>query len=101
MNLPTSYALGQNYPNPFNPTTTIQYDIPASGSQKLVTLKVYDVIGREVATLVNETKVAGSYQVTFNASRIASGVYFYKLTAGIVHTNKKIGVDEVGVDFRA
>ncbi len=90
VNLPTSYALGQNYPNPFNPTTTIQYDIPASGSQKLVTLKVYDVIGREVATLVNETKVAGSYQVTFNASRIASGVYFYKLTAGSFTQTKKL-----------
>ncbi len=70
---PKNFMLSQNYPNPFNPTTTITYDIPAVGSLHVVTLKVYDIIGREVATLVNESKEAGSYQVTFNASKLASG----------------------------
>ena len=88
--MPTSYALGQNYPNPFNPTTTIKYDIPAEGSQHVVTLKVYDIIGREVATLVNETKDAGSYQVTFNANKLASGVYFYRLQSGNYSSVKKL-----------
>jgi hypothetical protein len=87
INVPTCYALGQNYPNPFNPATVISYQLPVSGS---VSLKVYDVIGREVATLVNETKEAGSYQVIFNASKLASGVYFYKLTAGSYASVKKL-----------
>jgi Concanavalin A-like lectin/glucanases superfamily/Secretion system C-terminal sorting domain/The GLUG motif len=88
--VPTQFALGQNYPNPFNPMTTIAYDIPAAGSQKLVTLKVYDVVGREVATLVNETKEAGSYSVQWHASRFASGVYFYRLQAGNYSAVKKL-----------
>jgi hypothetical protein len=66
----------QNYPNPFNPTTKINFAIPKQG---LVTLKVYDVLGREVANLVNEVKTAGNYIVDFDASYLASGVYFYKL----------------------
>jgi hypothetical protein len=74
-----SFSLSQNYPNPFNPSTIIRYSLPVNGS---VSLKVYDVIGREVAILVNETKVAGSYQAVFNASRLGSGVYFYKLQVG-------------------
>jgi hypothetical protein len=85
--VPTVFALNQNYPNPFNPSTVIGYQLPVSGS---VTLKVYDVVGREVATLVNETKSAGSYQVTFNASKLASGVYFYKLQSGSYTSVKKL-----------
>jgi hypothetical protein len=87
--LPTSYALNQNYPNPFNPTTTIQYDLPV-GTYGNTSIKVYDIIGREVATLVNETKEAGSYEVTFNASKLASGVYFYKLQSGTYTLVKKL-----------
>lgn len=72
------YELMPNYPNPFNPATTIQYQIPSSG---FVTLKVYDILGKEVATLVNEVKTAGTYNVQWNASAMPSGTYFYKLTA--------------------
>jgi hypothetical protein len=78
--VPLIYALGQNYPNPFNPTTVIDYSIP---KQSVVNLKVYDVLGKEVAVLVNnELKTAGVYDVTFNASELPSGVYYYRLTAG-------------------
>ncbi len=77
--IPTRYELGQNYPNPFNPTTKINFAIPKQG---LVTMKIYDVLGREVRTLVNEVKQAGNYTVDFNASEFSSGVYFYKLQAG-------------------
>jgi hypothetical protein len=77
--LPKTFALNQNYPNPFNPSTTIAYALPQAA---VVTLKVYDVLGREVATLVNEKKIAGSYSVSFDGSRFASGVYFYRLTSG-------------------
>lgn len=73
------YSLGQNYPNPFNPVTSIQYAI---GSQQFVSLKVYDILGNEVATLVNEEKPAGKYKVSFDASSLSSGIYFYRLTAG-------------------
>ena len=76
--VPKSYALYQNYPNPFNPTTVISYQLSAVSN---VTLKVYDVLGREVATLVNGRENAGVYKVNFNGSRFASGVYFYRLTA--------------------
>jgi Bacterial Ig domain/Carbohydrate binding module (family 35)/Secretion system C-terminal sorting domain/Cellulase (glycosyl hydrolase family 5) len=77
--LPTSYSLSQNYPNPFNPTTNIKYSII---KESLVTLKVFDILGREVENLVNTKQVAGSYQVNFNASKLASGVYIYRLIAG-------------------
>ena len=74
--LPTSYSLSQNYPNPFNPVTKINFALPKQG---FVTLKIYDVLGREVKTLVNEVKSAGNFSVDFNASEFSSGVYFYKL----------------------
>jgi hypothetical protein len=76
--IPGEYKLYQNYPNPFNPTTTIQFDIPKA---PLVMLKVYNVLGQEVATLVNEKREAGRYEVEFDGSRLTSGVYFYKLVA--------------------
>lgn len=77
--LPVNYNLKQNYPNPFNPVTKISFDIPKSG---LVTLKVYNILGTEIATLVNEVKNPGSYLVDFNASALSSGVYFYKIETG-------------------
>ena len=84
---PTEYSLMQNYPNPFNPTTTISYSIPENG---LVTLKVYDILGTEVAELVNEVKETGNYSVTFNASELPSGIYFYALTSGNFKATKKL-----------
>jgi hypothetical protein len=78
-NLPLKYELSQNYPNPFNPVTTIQFQVP---SLKFVKLVVYDVLGREVRTLVNEYKQAGSYIVSFDGSDFASGVYFYRIESG-------------------
>ncbi|MGE5496769.1 MAG: carboxypeptidase regulatory-like domain-containing protein, partial [Syntrophothermus sp.] len=84
----TSYELAQNYPNPFNPTTTISFQIPQAG---LVELKVYNSIGQEVATLVNEFRQAGRYNVSFNAAALSSGIYFYKMTAGsFVQTQKMV-----------
>ncbi len=74
------FNLGQNYPNPFNPATLINYSVP---QKSLVTIKVYDIIGREVASLVNEEKAAGNYTVQFNASNLASGVYFYRMKASV------------------
>jgi photosystem II stability/assembly factor-like uncharacterized protein len=78
INAVSEFNLGQNYPNPFNPSTKISWQSPVAGPQ---TLKIYDVLGNEVATLVNEEKPAGSYEVDFNASGLSSGVYFYKLQA--------------------
>ncbi|MGO9480855.1 MAG: T9SS type A sorting domain-containing protein [Candidatus Kryptoniota bacterium] len=77
--LPSSYTLSQNYPNPFNPATTILYSIP---KESTVSIKIYNILGQEVATLVNAHQTAGNYVATFNASRFASGVYFYRLNAG-------------------
>ncbi|PJB00049.1 MAG: peptidase S8, partial [Ignavibacteria bacterium CG_4_9_14_3_um_filter_36_18] len=79
-------VLYQNYPNPFNPATKIRYNIPfiethSGASAQKVLLKVYDVLGSEIATLVNEEKFPGVYEVEFNGSRLSSGVYFYRLTA--------------------
>jgi len=76
---PVAFKLEQNYPNPFNPGTTIKFSVVKSG---LVSLKVYDLPGREVATLVNEEMNPGSYEVSFDATRLASGVYFYRLCTG-------------------
>ncbi len=85
---PDNFHLAQNYPNPFNPVTTIQFSIPQRSN---VTMKVYDILGNEVATLVNEEKDRGVYMVSFNASGLASGIYFYKLQAGsFVETKKMI-----------
>lgn len=85
--LPTEFALSNNYPNPFNPTTTIKYDLP---KESQVTLKIYDILGREVATLVNGKQNAGFYQVRFDASRLASGVYVYRIMAGDFVQTKKM-----------
>ncbi len=84
---PVKFSLEQNYPNPFNPGTVISWKSPVSSRQ---TLKVYDVLGREVATLVNEYKPAGTYQVEFNASKLPSGIYFYRLNAGSFTQTKKM-----------
>ena len=83
----TDFSLSQNYPNPFNPSTTINFRIPLSSK---VTLKVYDILGREVATLVNENKPAGKYSIIFNSNNLASGVYFYNLRAGNFIESKKM-----------
>jgi len=96
--IPRVYSLGQNYPNPFNPETTIEYTIPAKVKSETakVTMKVYDVLGREVTTLVDEYKSAGTYKVTFNTRHastelsMASGVYFYRLQAGSYSETKKL-----------
>ncbi|OGU75356.1 MAG: hypothetical protein A2V93_09830 [Ignavibacteria bacterium RBG_16_34_14] len=89
--IPNKMDLFQNYPNPFNPTTSIQYAI---GSEQFITLKVYDVLGNEVSTLVNEEKPAGEYKVKFQSSvgnqQLASGIYFYQLKAGDFISTKKI-----------
>jgi len=84
---PTHFSLEQNYPNPFNPSTTIEYSIPESGNVKLY---VYNSLGEEVETLVNEEKPAGSYEVNFNASELASGIYFYQLRSGAFTQTKKM-----------
>ncbi len=81
------YKLNQNYPNPFNPTTIINYSVPKSG---LVTITVYDVLGREIAQLVNEQKNAGTYNIEFNADRLATGIYFYRMQAGSFVETKKL-----------
>ena len=83
----TQYSLTQNYPNPFNPVTKINFSLPTNG---LVTLKVYDNLGREVRTLVNEMRNAGEYNVSFDASELPSGIYFYKLTSGNFVDTKKM-----------
>jgi hypothetical protein len=81
-----SFELSQNYPNPFNPSTQIHYQLPASD---FVALKVFDVLGREIETLVNERQNAGKHSVQFNASNLPSGLYFYRLEAGMNHDTKK------------
>ncbi len=82
-----NFELKQNYPNPFNPSTVIQYQIPESG---FVTLKVYDILGNEVATLINRKQKAGSYNINFNASALSSGIYFYQLKTGKYVDTKKM-----------
>jgi hypothetical protein len=85
--IPTDFVLNQNYPNPFNPSTKISWQSPVSSHQ---ILKVYDVLGNEVATLVDEYKLAGSYEVEFNASQLSSGIYLYKLQSGELISSKKM-----------
>lgn len=97
--LPQEFSLSQNFPNPFNPSTTINFSIPSVGAEHVqplqVLLKVYDLLGREIATLVNEEKVPGNYEARFNAENfngtsLPSGVYFYRLTAGNFAATKKM-----------
>ncbi len=85
--VPVAFALEQNYPNPFNPTTVIKYSVPESN---LVNLKIYDVLGRVVTTLVNETKSSGNYSITFDAANLPSGIYFYSLEIGGQRATKKM-----------
>jgi hypothetical protein len=85
--LPSKFYLEQNYPNPFNPSTVISYQLPVTSD---VTLKVYDILGREVATLVDEMKSAGSCEVKFDASKLSSGIYFYKIQAGSYTETRKL-----------
>jgi hypothetical protein len=85
--LPNRFELSQNYPNPFNPSTKIKYQIATSNP---VSLKIYDVLGNEVATLINENKSAGNYEVTFDAGNLSSGTYFYKLQTGSFVETKKL-----------
>ncbi len=87
--IPDKFSLGQNYPNPFNPSTTIRYALPASSQVKLV---VFDLLGREIATLVNEEQSSGWKEVIWNAGNISSGIYFYKLTAGTFVEMKKMSL---------
>ena len=82
-----SFRLSQNYPNPFNPTTMIQYSIPKTS---MVSIKVYDILGRQVETLVNGQKVAGNYSVQFNGSNLSSGIYFYRIESGDFVQTKKL-----------
>ena len=85
--LPKSFLLSQNFPNPFNPSTTIEYQLPQA---EFVSLKVFDVLGNEIVTLVNEEKSAGSYEVEFKAENLPSGTYFYKFQAGNFFETKKM-----------
>jgi hypothetical protein len=93
--VPDKFELEQNYPNPFNPTTKIKFDIPnlplgRGVGEMTVTLKVFDILGKEIATLVNEQLQPGTYEVTFNGSSLPSGIYFYKLIAGDFVETKKL-----------
>jgi hypothetical protein len=85
--LPVEYTLYQNYPNPFNPTTKIKYDLPESGNVSLI---IYDILGRRVKVLADDNQQAGRYEVSFNASNLASGVYIYQLRAGKFVATKKM-----------
>ncbi len=90
--LPSEFSLSQNYPNPFNPVTVIKYEIPvqARNDNINVQLKVYDILGNEIASLVNEEKSTGNYEVEFDGSGLASGIYIYRLTTGNFKDSKKL-----------
>jgi hypothetical protein len=83
----TSYVLYQNYPNPFNPNTTIRYELPQDG---VVTIEVFDILGQKIKTLINEFQRADRYEVTFNSTELASGVYIYQLRINDFITSKKM-----------
>ena len=85
--LPNNFTLLQNYPNPFNPTTNINYQLPV---KSFVALKVYDVLGNEIVTLVNEEKPIGNHEITWNAEQLPSGIYFYQIQAGSFVETKKM-----------
>ena len=89
---PKDYAIYQNYPNPFNPVTTIKYSIPETGVGQFVSvkLKVFDILGNEITTLVNEQKQSGYYEIQFDASQLASGTYIYRIEAGKFVSSKKL-----------
>jgi hypothetical protein len=87
--VPSSYALGQNYPNPFNPSTSIRYELPTEG---FVRLSVYNLLGQEVAVLVNQDQSAGAHEARFNASMLPSGVYLYRLSAGSFTDTKRMAL---------
>jgi hypothetical protein len=88
INAPADFTLSQNFPNPWNPTTNIQYQLPVNS---MVTIKVFDALGKEMATLVNEFKPSGSYEITFNSKGLSSGVYYYQMKAGnFIETRKLI-----------
>jgi hypothetical protein len=84
---PSGYRLNQNYPNPFNPSTTISYRLPG---RSFVTLKVYDVLGREVQTLVSGEESAGEHTIMFDGNGLSSGVYIYRLTAGLYRESREM-----------
>ncbi|MDP4117550.1 MAG: T9SS type A sorting domain-containing protein, partial [Bacteroidota bacterium] len=84
---PAAYSLSQNYPNPFNPNTTIRYSIKDAG---VVRIEIFDMLGRKTATIVNEEKPAGNYEINLNGNNLSSGVYFYKLTSGSFTQIKKM-----------
>jgi hypothetical protein len=87
-NILKEFKLYQNYPNPFNPTTTIQYSIPEAG---IVSLKVFNILGEEINTLVDNYKEVGNYKVSFDGGALSSGIYFYRLTNGnFIQTNKMV-----------
>ena len=85
--IPTLFSLSQNYPNPFNPATTISFSLP---SRSFVTLKVFDILGKEVSTLVSQELPSGAYSRQWNATNISTGVYFYRLQAGTYSETKKL-----------
>ena len=88
--VPDEFSLEQNYPNPFNPSTTIKFDVPGSAETQNIKLNVYDITGKEVAVLLNKPLSPGSYEVVWNSSGYASGVYFYRLTSGSFSETKKM-----------
>ena len=83
----SDFQLNENYPNPFNPVTNISFNIPLASN---VSLKVFDITGKEVSVLVNEFKIPGTYSIQFDASALSSGVYFYRLTAGNYISTKRM-----------
>ena len=93
--VPKTFSLQQNYPNPFNPATTIKFTIPPGHNYDKISMKIYDILGKEAATLVNENGMAaGTYEINWNASNYSSGVYFYTLKAGNYIDTKKMIVNK-------